>query len=359
MRECESILRVTEYVVGKKMRSFIDGEIVFREGEAGDSAFVIKRGRVALSKDTRRGSVEIDVLEKGAFFGEIGVLNGGQRTLTAVAVGDLSVEVVGQKGFKDNANDTQKTSSRALPSTEIPTHSNDTENAASTTWFSRLFSWQQRDTPHIEVRIVALFGEKGDRHARNLYDTLARREGLNVRVVSGEGALIQKTVSKNVIIECARDGRNLLRKSGGDILVWGDVSADQTVLHLHFTSSVPPDEDLPGSMTVFDTLPLPATISSEWGAFLHVMVMSATVPFNAGKAKILKTHMETALEEGAPVAQNPPRDFSPMDRALLINCLAHPGAGIPCGLLGLHRLAGPLCGPRIHSAPTRLCTVLQ
>lgn len=305
------------------MRSFIDGETVFREGEDGDSTFVIKRGRVSLSKDTRRGPVEIDVLGKGAEFGEIGVLNGGQRTLTATAVGDLSVEVVGQKEFRNNDIGTRKAPSRALTKSEIPARSGDTEIASPQSWFSRLFSTQRHDTHHIEVRIVPLIGEKGDRHARNLYDALARREGLSARVISGEGALIQKTMPKNIIAECASDARNLLRKSGGDILIWGDVSADQTILHLHFTSSVPPDEDLPGSMTSFDTLPLPASLSSEWSAFLYAMVLSATVPFNAGKAKTLKAHMETALEEGAPAAQKLPRDFSTMDQAFLVNCLAH------------------------------------
>jgi len=325
MRGKESLPRVTEYVVGKKVRSFIDGEIVFREGEAGDSAFVVRRGRVALSKDTRRGPVEIEVLGKGSHFGEIGVLNGGKRTLTATAVGDLWVDVVAQKEFKNGTKGAKTPPARSPAKMEPVANSNEpaTVPAQTQSWFTRLFSRQHRDSSNIEVRIVPLTGEKGDRHARNIYDALARREGLSTRVISGEGAFTQKTASKNVIAACVQEGRDLLQKSGGDLLIWGNVSIDQKVLHLHFTSSVPQDEELPGSMSGFDVLPIPVDISAEWSAFLYATIMAVTVPFNTGKANILKVHMESAIEEGAPAAHKPPRDFTTMDRAHLINCLAH------------------------------------
>ncbi len=313
--------------MGNKTRKFVDGEIIFREGEAGASAFVIKQGKVALSKETSRGPVEIEVLDKDGLFGEVGVLNGGQRTLTATAVGALSVEVVGQRNFKGNSLENTSRALVTIPKTVakagVKTNLTESSGQAIQNWFSRLFYREARDTAHIEVRIVPLIGEKGDRHARKIFDALASRSELNVKIISGEGPFIQKAMSRNVVVACSRDGRNLLRKSGGDVLIWGDVSTDQKVLHLHFISSVPADEDLPGSFNGHDVLPVPVDISQEWSAFLYAIVLSATVPFSTSKAKILNANIEAALEEGAPTAQKPPREFTTMDRGHLIVCLAH------------------------------------
>ncbi len=312
--------------MGKKVRSFIDGEIVFREGETGDTAFLIKRGRVALSKDTSRGPVEIDILEKGASFGEIGVMNGGKRTLTAVAVGDLTVELIGQKEYasyngKKSAAASKKQQMRTIRPEKVA-NANEAPEEPAKGWLARLFSLPFKDTPHIEVRIVPLMGSDGDRYARLLFDMLAGRNGLNIKIVSAEGSFAQKVISKNVIAACHQEGRALLRKSGGDILIWGDV-ADQNTLHLHFVSSAPADEDLPGSICAFDMLPVPAQVTAEWGAFLYAAILSAVMPFNTGKANVISSNMESALEEGAPIAQRPPREFTPLDRAHLITCLGH------------------------------------
>ncbi len=323
--------------MGKKTRSFIDGEIIFREGEEGDSAFVIKRGQVALSKDTSHGPVEIEVLEKGKYFGEMGILNGGQRTLSAVAVGDLSVEIVGRKEFektvKKTASQTHGALTRAVPrlrqagnaatATGDAANSDEPATPISQNWFSRLFSIRHRATSQIEVRIVPLIGENGDQHARKLLDALSRRDGLNVRVISADGPFSQKTMPKNIIAACSNDGHALLQKSGGDLLIWGDVSADHKVFHLHFSSLVPTDEDLPGAFNGHDMLPVPAEIPDEWSDFLYATVLSATALLSPEKARVLTANMETALEEGAPTAQKPPREFTTMDRAHLIVCLAH------------------------------------
>lgn len=313
--------------MGNKTRTFADGEVIFQEGDAGDSAFVIKRGRVSLSKNTSRGPVEIEVLEENGLFGEVGVLNGGQRTLTATAVGDISVEIVGSKDFANGAKkitaQSPVTAPRSLTKAGGEQSSTWEPDQLRQNWFSRLFNRPARDSSRVEVRIVPLIGERGDRHARSLLSALAGRDGLNVKIISGDGPFVQKAMSRKVVVACSRDGRELLRRSGGDLLIWGDVSTDQKVLHLHFISSVPGDEDLPGSFTGHDVLPVPVDIPEGWSAFLYATALAATVPFSASKAKILNANLEVALEEGAPIAQSSPREFTTMDRSHLIVCLAH------------------------------------
>lgn len=130
-------------------------------------------------------------------------------------------------------------------------------------------------------------------------------------------------MSKKVTAACSRDGKKILQKSGGDILVWGDASADGKVLHLHFTSAVSGDEDMPGTFCGFDVLPVPVDITDDWRAFLYAVVLSATVSAKKGKNRIITQNIEAALEEGAPTAQKPPREFTTLNRAHVATCLGH------------------------------------
>lgn len=182
--------------MGNKTQQFSDGDTVFREGDAGSTMFRVSSGSVSMSKDTKNGPVEIEVLEAGSYFGEIGILNGGQRTMTATAIGDLAVEIVDQKAI-EKAKPSRKKPGTALSTVvkaanmDEPSDS-DAIPTVSDNWFSRLFGRRDRNSPHIEVRIVPLIGENGDRHARSILDALSDQEGLNTRIVSRDGAFGQK-----------------------------------------------------------------------------------------------------------------------------------------------------------------------
>src|SRR5207245_7556441 len=63
-----------------------EGEVICREGEHGDTFYVIARGRASISHRAPDGSArQIAVLEDGDFFGEIALLEGGVRTATVHA----------------------------------------------------------------------------------------------------------------------------------------------------------------------------------------------------------------------------------------------------------------------------------
>ncbi len=63
------------------------GEVIFRQGDPGDTMFVIQSGTVEISQTERNKESVIAILEKGAFFGEIALLRGGPRSATARAAG--------------------------------------------------------------------------------------------------------------------------------------------------------------------------------------------------------------------------------------------------------------------------------
>jgi len=67
-------------------RRFDAGATVVAEGDAGRSMFIVKSGRLAVSKRATAGSVvPISVLERGDFFGEMTLIEMQNRSATVVA----------------------------------------------------------------------------------------------------------------------------------------------------------------------------------------------------------------------------------------------------------------------------------
>jgi CRP/FNR family transcriptional regulator, cyclic AMP receptor protein len=67
-------------------RSFDIGATVVAEGEPGRSLFIVKSGRLAVSKRANAGSIiPISVLEPGDFFGEMTLIEMQNRSATVVA----------------------------------------------------------------------------------------------------------------------------------------------------------------------------------------------------------------------------------------------------------------------------------
>jgi CRP-like cAMP-binding protein len=75
-------------------RDYADGEVICREGESSSEMFIIQSGKVRIFKTSRQGHVELALLEKGNFFGEMSVLEGLPRDATAQAVGVTRVVVM-------------------------------------------------------------------------------------------------------------------------------------------------------------------------------------------------------------------------------------------------------------------------
>src|SRR4051794_40711336 len=67
-------------------REYPPGEVLFREGEAGEVMFVIQAGAVRISKAIGGEDKVLAVLGPGEFLGEMAILNGRPRTATATVV---------------------------------------------------------------------------------------------------------------------------------------------------------------------------------------------------------------------------------------------------------------------------------
>lgn len=73
-------------------KTFSNGEIIIKEGDAGNSFFQLLEGKVSVCKNYgEEDQVQIAVLEEGQYFGEMAVIENYPRSSTVVAEGDVKV----------------------------------------------------------------------------------------------------------------------------------------------------------------------------------------------------------------------------------------------------------------------------
>jgi CRP/FNR family transcriptional regulator, cyclic AMP receptor protein len=76
------------------------GDILFREGESGETMFVLQSGEVRITKDGRDGQKTLAVLGPGEFFGEMAILNAKPRNATAEVTQKARVLVIDARTFE-------------------------------------------------------------------------------------------------------------------------------------------------------------------------------------------------------------------------------------------------------------------
>ena len=79
--------------------SFMAGDEIFREGDAGDAAYIILEGEADVSVSTPNGPLSVATLETNDIIGEIAVLCDVPRTATVTAKTDLETLRVAKENF--------------------------------------------------------------------------------------------------------------------------------------------------------------------------------------------------------------------------------------------------------------------
>jgi len=83
-----------------RIHEFGVGEVLVRQGDAGDSFFIIRRGKVEVLVEGNNGQrVHVADLKPPAFFGEIALMTGEQRNATVVASTDVEVLEMDREAF--------------------------------------------------------------------------------------------------------------------------------------------------------------------------------------------------------------------------------------------------------------------
>lgn len=70
-------------IIGQ-VRSFAAGQVIFREGDAGDGLYIVISGGVRISKQSPTGEEALAILEPHAFFGEMALIDYAPRAADAI-----------------------------------------------------------------------------------------------------------------------------------------------------------------------------------------------------------------------------------------------------------------------------------
>lgn len=75
---------------------FAKGEVIFSEGDTGDCAYIIDKGRVEIFVGTDGEATPIAVLGVGEIFGEMAIIDGSDRSASAIALESCELTTVSQ-----------------------------------------------------------------------------------------------------------------------------------------------------------------------------------------------------------------------------------------------------------------------
>jgi small-conductance mechanosensitive channel len=89
--------------LSRRMRMIMygPGEVVLRQGDPGDSLYVVRAGRVAVQVGADGARKEVATLTAGQFFGEMSLMTGESRSATVVAKTDCECYVVDKESFQE------------------------------------------------------------------------------------------------------------------------------------------------------------------------------------------------------------------------------------------------------------------
>lgn len=75
------------------------GEMLMKQGEAGDSAYVVIKGGFEIQKQSGQSLIKIDVRNPGDVLGEMALLSQAPRSASVIAIGDSEALCISQEAF--------------------------------------------------------------------------------------------------------------------------------------------------------------------------------------------------------------------------------------------------------------------
>jgi CRP/FNR family transcriptional regulator, cyclic AMP receptor protein len=82
-RNLDEMERAQILIIGD-VRSYLAGQVLFREGDPGDGLYLVLKGSVRISKQSIGGEEALAVLEPPAFFGEMALIDSASRAADAI-----------------------------------------------------------------------------------------------------------------------------------------------------------------------------------------------------------------------------------------------------------------------------------
>ncbi len=320
--------------------SFSDGEIIFREGDASQAAYVLLRGKVDLIKKGGKGDVALATLGHGEMFGETGIFDMSAQSATARARGDILVQVIPRDAFLDSLKARPEAAlsvmgklvgrlraadEKLAQSDPTPTPATPAPGARDNSFIERLFQLGRGKRPKpIDVRVAQLDGDLDGRHTKKLVSALTKYRNLRVNAINETIAM--GTAGDDFashLHKVTNDARSWLARTNVDLLIWGAIPAPGATLHLRFVAVTPEDENRAGCFGLATRLNLPVNFDPMLAAVLYAVVLAtlAVKPGDGGNPA--ESALPSAYEDAVRVLEEMPQGMTPGEQAAVLLCVAN------------------------------------
>lgn len=174
----------------------------------------------------------------------------------------------------------------------------------------------------LNVRVALLVGEAGPELSKRLVDMLDKQAGIRARLLKKDLDLDAYMASDDQIKQASSVARTWLESVNADLLIWGEAPLPGTTLNLRFISTVPDDDNRPGTFGFTQTLHLPVDITPELLSVLQLTILSAMETKDGEKKIQLRESLIASLEGALPIILSLPPDFPSRERASVQFCAA-------------------------------------
>ncbi|GEO82072.1 cyclic nucleotide-binding domain-containing protein [Pararhodospirillum oryzae] len=333
------------------------GSVLFREGEAAPSAFLIVAGTVEVSRAGPGGAVGLGVLSKGDVVGEAGLIRGGVHAVTAVATSTVTVQEMDRDMLRARiATDPEialrvmgRLARRVATLSERVAGGEEPATGARIRlpgpgrlggglagWWHRLLG-RRRARRHaaeggaspLTLVVAALPNDEGDAQRGRLMACFEALPGITARSLSRAVEVSGDEGPLAALAQASRQARQMLEREGADLVVWGLVDPPAGLVELHMVGPHASEDERPGLPNALTWLALPIDFDDAWAPLVRAVALSAMEPRVESHANLLAALLPGAIEEARPLGLDPPMGvFGPAERAAILSCFGNAAAAL-------------------------------
>lgn len=345
------------------LQEYPAGTIIFREGDTSVCAYIIREGQVELTSSGARGAIELATLGPGQLFGEFGLVDGGHRNATAMALTACALLPVSREEFVGSVEgkpgaassvlkrmgdwlkgtvvplenpETGRTPQQALPAPDA--HPSQSPDAASSPegdaslpepaakgpgFFSRLIGATGDPLGKVDIRVALFEGEGGDILAKKIAQILDKKPGVTSKTLPKALSLDKEADADAALSAVVATGRHWLNGLNADLLIWGEIPDPGLTLHLRFIPRHFGETDRPGMFLYSTDLTLPVEFGDEFSDLLTVVALAATDVEDEQLKQTLDHARAIALQGALKASENMPATVTAKERAGIQLCFAN------------------------------------
>lgn len=341
--------------MNKSLQEYQPGTIIFREGDASICAYIIREGQVELTSSGQSGPVELSTVGPGELFGEHGLVDGGLRNTTAMALTACALQVVSKDDFLSSieqkpgaANSVLKrmagwlkgatgpepasqapTQPQALPAPNAQATNPDKQDKAPPAppqgpgFFKKLIGATGDPLGKVDIRVALFEGEGGDAQSRKIVQLLDKKPGISAKILPRALSIDPAGNVDSELAAAVTNGRHWLQGLKADLLIWGEIPPPGLTLHLRFIPRQMAETDRPGVFLYSTDLTLPVEFGDGFADLLTAVALSATVVDDEDIKETLDHARAIALQGALKAAEHLPAEVTAKEKAGIQLCFAN------------------------------------